>query len=84
MTKAVHLELVSNLTTEAFLFKCFVSRRGLPTDVFSDNESNFVGESNELKDVYYSLSQAKSQSQICKRPIVKLVLLLPKESPKGT
>ena len=66
MTKAVHLELVSNLTTEAFLasFKRFVSWRGLPTDVFSDNGSNFMGAANELKDVYYSLSQAKSRSQI--------------------
>ena len=44
-TKAVHLELVSDLTTEAFIvcFSCFISQRGLPTDVFSDIGSNFVG-----------------------------------------
>ncbi len=34
-TKAVHLEIVSDLTTEAFLasLKRFISRRGLPTEI---------------------------------------------------
>lgn len=49
-TKALHLELVTSLTTKAFLaaFKRFISRRGKPLHVFSDNGSNFVGSSNEL------------------------------------
>lgn len=49
-TKAVHLELASDLSTDAFLaaFRRFVSRRGLPTNVFTDNGTNFVGASNEL------------------------------------
>lgn len=44
-TKAVHVEVVSELSTQAFLasFKRFVGRRGLPTDVYSDNGTNFVG-----------------------------------------
>ncbi|XP_036148371.1 uncharacterized protein LOC105833274 [Monomorium pharaonis] len=44
-TKAVHLKMVSELTTEAFLgaFKRFVARRGKPADVFSDNGTNFIG-----------------------------------------
>lgn len=51
-TKAVHLEVASDLTTEAFLaaFKRFVSRRGLPREVWSDSGSNFKGASNLLKD----------------------------------
>ncbi len=58
-TKAVHLELVPDLTTEAFLacFRRFISRRGLPTDVFSDNGSNFVGASNDLADLYAFFSR---------------------------
>jgi hypothetical protein len=49
-TKAVHIELVSDLTTDAFLatLKRFIARRGIVTDLFSDNGSNFVGANNEL------------------------------------
>ena len=48
--KAVHLEIVSNGTTEAFLasLNCFVSRRGLPHDTYSDNGSNFGGAKYDL------------------------------------
>lgn len=52
-TKAVHLEIVSCLTTESFLacLKRFTSRRGLPSQIFSDNGSTFIGASNELRDL---------------------------------
>ncbi|GFT33539.1 integrase catalytic domain-containing protein [Trichonephila clavipes] len=38
-TKAVHLEVVSDLSADAFLaaFRRFISRRGKPTNMFSDN-----------------------------------------------
>ncbi|XP_049301851.1 uncharacterized protein LOC125775371 [Bactrocera dorsalis] len=44
-TKAVHLELCSDLTTAAFLaaFARFVGRRGIPLKIMSDNGKNFVG-----------------------------------------
>ena len=44
-TKATHLELVSNLTSDAFIaaLERFISRRGLCTDIYSDCGSNFVG-----------------------------------------
>lgn len=50
-TKAVHLELVSDLTTEAFLaaLKRFVARRGLCSSILSDNATNFVGADRELR-----------------------------------
>ena len=49
-TKAVHFELVTSLTTEGFLaaLKRFVSRRGLPHTLYSDNGTNFVGARNEM------------------------------------
>jgi len=50
-TRAIHLEVVSSLTTEAFLtaMRRFISRRGKPSDIFSDCGTNFVGASAEIK-----------------------------------
>ncbi|GFU44951.1 uncharacterized protein TNCV_4234761 [Trichonephila clavipes] len=50
-SKAVHLEIVSDLTTDAFLatLKRFVARRGKCATTSSDNAKNFVGASRELK-----------------------------------
>jgi len=41
-TKAVHIDIVSDLTASAFLsaFDRFVARRGIPESVFSDNGKN--------------------------------------------
>lgn len=51
-TKAVHLELVSDLTTLAFLaaFKRFVGRRGRCQRMYSDNGTTFVGANKRLKE----------------------------------
>ncbi|XP_055714720.1 uncharacterized protein LOC129808834 [Phlebotomus papatasi] len=48
--KAVHLEAVSSLSTEAFIacFRRFISRRNLPAEIYSDNGRNFVGADREL------------------------------------
>lgn len=53
-TKAVHLELVSDMTTQCFLaaFKRFCSRRGYPSDATCDNAGTFKGAGNELKALY--------------------------------
>ncbi|XP_037921190.1 uncharacterized protein LOC119658004 [Hermetia illucens] len=50
-TKAIHLELVQSLSTDAFFaaFKRFIGRRGLPLKIYSDNGTNFIGARNELK-----------------------------------
>ncbi|XP_029054752.2 uncharacterized protein LOC114882037 [Osmia bicornis bicornis] len=57
-TKAVHLEVASDLTTEAFIaaFKRFIARRGLCRNVYSDNGTNFIGADNELSELYKTLS----------------------------
>ncbi|XP_013193342.2 uncharacterized protein LOC106137125 [Amyelois transitella] len=48
--KAIHLELVSDLTSSAFIaaFKRFVSRRGRCHEIWSDNGSSFVASDKEL------------------------------------
>lgn len=50
-TRAIHLELVSALTTEAFLaaFARFANRRGRVESIRSDNATNFEGASNEFE-----------------------------------
>ena len=65
-TKAVHVEAVSDLTTEAFLatLKRFIARRGLPRDIHSDNGSNFIGARNDLYDLYRFMDSPEVQSSL--------------------
>ncbi|GFW03549.1 integrase catalytic domain-containing protein [Trichonephila clavipes] len=53
-TKAVHLELVSTLSTDAMLaaLRRFIARRGHPSEIHSDNGTNFIGANNYLKQLY--------------------------------
>ena len=64
--KAVHLELVSELTTEAFLacLRRFISRRGKPTLIWSDHGTNFVGAAREIKELIAFLKTQWSQDAI--------------------
>lgn len=53
-TKAVHIELVEDLTTESFLaaLKRFMARRGKVKNIYSDNEKNFVGADRILQQIF--------------------------------
>ncbi|XP_059055449.1 uncharacterized protein LOC131849394 [Achroia grisella] len=64
--KAIHVELVSDLTTEAFLacLKRFIARRGLPTHIYCDNAKTFKGASNQLKDLYELFSKKAHKNDI--------------------
>ncbi|XP_055589946.1 uncharacterized protein LOC129742127 [Uranotaenia lowii] len=66
VTKAVHLEAATDLSTEAFLnvLRRFVSRRGRPTDLHSDNGKNFVGAKNELHHLFLMLSSEDELGKI--------------------
>jgi len=57
VTKAVHIEVVTSLTTEAFLaaLRRFIARRGRPRVIYSDNGTNFQGAANQLQEVYNML-----------------------------
>ncbi|XP_049866249.1 uncharacterized protein LOC126366948 [Pectinophora gossypiella] len=52
-TRAIHLEAVSDMTSQGFLaaFKRFVARRGHVSDLWSDNGTNFVGGARELQEL---------------------------------
>lgn len=58
-TKAIHVELVSDLTSEAFIaaLKRFISRRGKPCHIYSDNGTTFVGAQNQLKELFDFLNK---------------------------
>lgn len=69
--KAMHLEVVTELSTEAFIaaFDRFVARRGLPSDIFSDCGTNFIGADKQLQllinspDGQRALTQARPTCQ---------------------
>ena len=63
LTRALHLEVLPNLETSAFLgsLKCLVARRGRPAKVFSDDERSFVGAARWFKQVQ---SHAKVHSHL--------------------
>ena len=64
-TRAIHLEMAWALDTESFLncFTRFTSRRGVPSEVTSDNGSNFVGAVNELRDLVNQLDSQRIQQK---------------------
>ncbi|XP_006822499.1 uncharacterized protein LOC102805742 [Saccoglossus kowalevskii] len=51
VTRAVHLELVPDLSTKSFLdaFRRFAARRSLPKKMISDNASTYLSAANEIK-----------------------------------
>ncbi|XP_037928818.1 uncharacterized protein LOC119665064, partial [Teleopsis dalmanni] len=53
-TKAIHLEAVSDLSTDAFLaaLRRFFGRRGKSSHLYSDNGTNFVGAAKKIDDEY--------------------------------
>ncbi|XP_060856494.1 uncharacterized protein LOC132934227 [Metopolophium dirhodum] len=53
-TRAIHLELVSDLSTDAFIraLNRFFDRRGKSMVIYSDNATNFVGANRKLKEWY--------------------------------
>ncbi|XP_039297947.1 uncharacterized protein LOC120354643 [Nilaparvata lugens] len=66
VTKAVHVEVVSELTTKAFIAALirFSSRRGIPHSIFLDNATTFVGANNELQDLHQFFESSKTQQDI--------------------
>jgi transposase InsO family protein len=66
VTRAVHIEVVTSLTTEAFLaaLRHFIPQRGKPRTVYSDNGNNFQGASNQLREVYTMLQSSSKMARV--------------------
>nr|XP_012135784.1 PREDICTED: uncharacterized protein LOC105661897 [Megachile rotundata] len=63
---AAHLELVSDLTSEAFItsLKRFFARRGKSRHIYCDNATNFAGAKNELYEIQKFLSSTSENEKI--------------------
>ena len=65
-TKAIHLELASDSSAEAFLacLKRFFLRRGKFNTESSDDETNFVGANKELRQLYNQINSLENNENI--------------------
>ena len=64
--KAIHLELVTDLTSDAFIscLRRFIARRGYPSLMWSDHGTNFVGANREIKELIQHLNDQKTRKDI--------------------
>jgi hypothetical protein len=65
-TKSCHIELVSDLTAEAFVaaLRRFVARRGKPLQIWSDNATCFTRANKDLKEFHDYLKEVETQNTI--------------------
>ena len=65
-TKAVHMEVVTDLTTKKFLqaLSRFIGRRGRCETIYCDNATNFIGANNKLKELQDVIFSEKAKSEI--------------------
>lgn len=65
VVRAIHLELVEDQTTDAFLraFRRFISRRGVPECIISDNAKTFKAGAQELQTITTQILGTGSSQQ---------------------
>ncbi|XP_029161049.1 uncharacterized protein LOC114932814 [Nylanderia fulva] len=65
-TKTIHIEIVTDLSTDAFIasLKRFVSRRGVPAHIYSKNGTNFVGAKNQFRELYALIGSEEFYTQL--------------------
>ena len=64
--KAVHLELIADLTADAFVtsLRRFIARHGKPSLIWSDHGTNFVGAARMMKELVELFEDQKTQGAI--------------------
>ncbi len=60
-SRAVHIELLDDMTTDSFIngLRCFIAIRGPVSTIRSDQGSNFIGASRELKEAVEKMKDEK-------------------------
>lgn len=66
VTNCVHIELVSSLSTASFIAALhrFVGYNGVPSDIYSDNATNFAGACSELHELYMLFAKEQTLQAI--------------------
>ena len=61
VTKAVHIEITHSMDASSFIMalRRFISRRGTPAVIYSDNGTNFVGGEREMREAVENWNQNK-------------------------
>ena len=69
--RAIHVEMSISLSTDSFLcaLQRFISRRGKPLHIYSDNGTNFVGAARVLRDSLKAFNQTQIHKFLCQRDI---------------
>ncbi|XP_037932562.1 uncharacterized protein LOC119667346 [Teleopsis dalmanni] len=83
VTKAVHIETVSDLSADAFIaaLKRLIGRRGIPSNIFCDNATNFVGANsrlNEFKQLITSAAFKNTTEKFCANHFIKFNFIPPR------
>ena len=62
--RAVHIKVYHFLSTDSFLndLRRFISRRGTPSNIYSDNGTNFVGDNRILKEALQQFNQTRPKN----------------------
>ena len=70
-TRAVHIEIAHSVNTDSFLgaFSRFISRRGRPKKVYSDNGTNLKSGERELREMMHSWNQQKISKELLQSEI---------------
>ena len=71
VTRSVHLELVPDLTTDAFIrsFRRFTSRRGLCSVIYSDNAKTYKSAEKGVRQCYEILNSAPFKQYLAEKSI---------------
>ncbi|XP_062714353.1 uncharacterized protein LOC134291085 [Aedes albopictus] len=64
VVRAIHLEIAFDLSTDSCIMaiKRFVRKRGSPLEIFSDNGTNFVGASRQLKEQIQRINESCAET----------------------
>ncbi|VDP91542.1 unnamed protein product [Echinostoma caproni] len=70
-SRAVHLKMVHSMSTESFLMALqrLIGRRGVPSNIYSDNGSNFAGASDELQRWLSRVDQSELHKRLTSKAI---------------